>query len=138
MLASTSESIVDRVEALRREIKGTGQGIKRVFRENAWIGLGGAIVAGAFTGYLLTPSRRKRRASRDGSDELANVVTRTVQAALDEGSDPTSSVATLLNRAGTAEAPTPRKRHPFAEAAGLAILNLAIKEVSKRLSKDPK
>jgi hypothetical protein len=137
MLASTSESIVDRVEALRQEITGTGKGITRAIRENAWIGVGTALVGGAISGYLLTPSRRKRRASRDGSAELASAVTRTVQSSLDEGADPTPSVAALLSRAGTAEAPKPRKRHPFAEAVGLAVLNLAIKEVSKRLSKDP-
>lgn len=101
-LASTSDSIAERVDALRNEITGSGKGVARAFKENAWLGLGVALLGGAVTGFVLTPSARKRRASL----------------------------------AGTIEPQRPQKRHPILEAAGLAVLNLAIKEVSKRLTRN--
>ena len=97
-LESTSASITSRLGALQREVTDTGESLKKAVTENAWLGIGAALVGGLAVGFLLTRPRGRKQHDAEGPDEIAALLTRSVQASLAEGNDPTDDVAQLLDR----------------------------------------
>lgn len=97
-LQSTTDSITSRLGAIQREVTGTGASLKKAATENAWVGIGAALVGGLAVGFLLTRSRRSKKREADGPNEIAALLTRSIQASLAEGTDPTPDVAQLLDR----------------------------------------
>lgn len=99
-LESTSASITSRLGALQREVTDTGASVKKAVTENAWLGLGAALVGGLAVGFLLTRPRRskKQKDVPDDPGQIAALLTRSVASSLSEGKDPTPDVAELLDR----------------------------------------
>jgi len=138
-LASTNEAISDRISALQREVAGIGESVRKFVTDNPWLGAGAALLAGILVGYLFTPRNGKTDGldGVDGStDELAEFVTRSVKSAIEEGSDPTRSVASVLD--GVRQNPVEAPRWPVGLTRTIAstLLSVAVREAVRRLSKD--
>lgn len=138
-LASTNESISDRISALQREVTGTGEAVKQFVTDNPWLGAGAALLGGILVGYLFTPRNGKSDGldGIDGStDELAEFVTRSVRSALEEGSDPTRSVASILDRVRQNPVEGRGRSGGLTRTIASTLLSVAVREAVRRLSKD--
>ena len=130
LLQSRTESISSRLAALQKEAVDTGATVKKAVTDNVWLGVGAALVGGIAVGLLLTRRSSPSPGVPSDPDGLADVVTRTVRSALDDGVDPTPAVATLLKglRQPVVEQPVRKgKNHSLTRTIGFTLLELAIR-----------
>ena len=130
LLQSRTDSISSRLAALQQEAVDTGATVKRAVTDNVWLGVGAALVGGIAVGLLLTRRRASSPVAPSDPDGLADVVTRSVRSALEDGVDPTPAVATLLMglRQPTAEQPARKaKNHSLTRTIGFTLLDLAVR-----------
>jgi hypothetical protein len=136
LLQSRTESISTRLAALQQEVADTGTSVKNAVTNNAWLGVVAALAGGLLIGRILTRgNRRGDNDEIDGGDakSLAELLTRSVRSAIDEGIDPTPSVQAVLTGltagqgSGETTSAPPRKKHGLGRAIGFALLELAIR-----------
>ncbi len=143
MLRSRTDSISSRLTAIQREVTDTGDAIKSAITDNVWLGVGAALVGGVLVGLLLTRRRGDGQGgdpSADTPNGLAELVTRSVKASLEEGADPTEQVAALLERVqGSTVVERPAQRKAGATSGllrtvGFSLLNMAVRQAVSRIS----
>lgn len=97
-LQGASNSISDRLEALQEEVATTDASLKQWAREQPFLSVGGAVVAGCAVGWFLSGARRRRRRRVHDRllDRYTQAISREVEEALDEGTEPGAAVQQAL------------------------------------------